>query len=173
MESKLLDEIDQIELNTNQTITASESNDTTIFVAAIVLFLSLVIVVSGYLLIYNIMYISVNHNIRFYGMLKTIGTTSRQIRKIVRTQALRISVYGIPIGILLGIAVSFAGMPFVVKRFRPLFIQRCRQPFHSIPDLHRNDYICRSYHSHQLPKAGEICRKYYTCGGIELYRNKR
>lgn len=117
MESKLLDEIDQIELNTNQTITASESNDTTIFVAAIVLFLSLVIVVSGYLLIYNIMYISVNHNIRFYGMLKTIGTTSRQIRKIVRTQALRISVYGIPIGILLGVAVSFAGMPFVVKTF--------------------------------------------------------
>ena len=50
-------------------------------------------------------------------MLKTIGTTSKQIRKIVRTQALRISVYGIPIGILLGVAVSFAGMPFVVKTF--------------------------------------------------------
>ena len=117
MERKLLDEIDKITLNTDQTITASESSDTTIFIAAFVLFLSLIIVVSGYLLIYNIMYISVNHNIRFYGMLKTIGTTSKQIRKIVRTQALRISVYGIPIGILLGVAVSFAGMPFVVKTF--------------------------------------------------------
>lgn len=103
MERKLLDEIDKITLNTDQTITASESSDTTIFIAAFVLFLSLIIVVSGYLLIYNIMYISVNHNIRFYGMLKTIGTTSRQIRKIVRTQALRISVYGIPIGILWGL----------------------------------------------------------------------
>ena len=70
MERKLLDEIDKITLNTDQTITASESSDTTIFIAAFVLFLSLIIVVSGYLLIYNIMYISVNHNIRFYGMLR-------------------------------------------------------------------------------------------------------
>lgn len=117
MENRLFDEIDKIRLNENQTITGSESNDTTIFVSAAVLFISLVVMASGYLLIYNIMYISVNHNIRFYGMLKTIGTTSRQIRKIVRTQALKISVYGIPAGIVLGFVVSFAVMPFAVKTF--------------------------------------------------------
>ena len=46
-----------------------------------------VILVSGYLIIYNIFYINVFHDIRRYGLLKTIGTTGKQLRKIVRRQA--------------------------------------------------------------------------------------
>lgn len=42
-----------------------------------------VIFIAGYLLIYNVFYISIAQDIRFYGMLKTLGTTARQIRKIV------------------------------------------------------------------------------------------
>lgn len=38
--------------------------------------LALFIVLSGYLLISNVMYISVARDIRFYGMLKTIGASS-------------------------------------------------------------------------------------------------
>ena len=41
-----------------------------------------VILVTGYLIIYNIFQISVISDIRFYGLLKTIGTTKRQIRLI-------------------------------------------------------------------------------------------
>ncbi len=40
-----------------------------------------VIFIAGYLLIYNVFYISIAQDIRFYGMLKTLGTTARQIRK--------------------------------------------------------------------------------------------
>lgn len=47
----------------------------------------MIIVFSGYLLIYNVMYISVTKDIRFYGMLKTIGTAPKQIKKIVKMQA--------------------------------------------------------------------------------------
>ena len=61
-----------------------------------------VIFIAGYLLIYNVFYISIAQDIRFYGMLKTLGTTARQIRKIVYRKAIKLSLMGIPIGLLLG-----------------------------------------------------------------------
>ena len=54
---------------------------------AIAAFLLLVIF-TGYLIIYNIFQISVAGDIRFYGLLKTIGTTPRQLKRIIRQQAL-------------------------------------------------------------------------------------
>ena len=73
--------------------------------------LALFIVLSGYLLISNVMYISVARDIRFYGMLKTIGASSRQIKRLVRLQALRLSLIGVPAGLLLGAAASFGIVP--------------------------------------------------------------
>ncbi len=49
----------------------------------------LLILLTGYLIIYNIFQISVIRDIRYYGLLKTVGATGRQIRQIVRRQALR------------------------------------------------------------------------------------
>ncbi len=83
-------------------------------VAVIVIFVCFIIVISGYLLIYNIMYISVNRDIRFYGLLKTIGATPEQIRKIVKRQAFRLSWVGIPLGILLGTLISFVAVPYAM-----------------------------------------------------------
>ena len=54
--------------------------------AAIAAFLLLVIF-TGYLIIYNIFQISVTGDIRFYGLLKTIGTTPRQLKRMIRQQA--------------------------------------------------------------------------------------
>lgn len=62
----------------------------------------LLILLSGYLIIYNVFYISVSQDIRFYGLLKTIGTTGRQLKKIVRKQAFLLCVFGIPLGLVLG-----------------------------------------------------------------------
>lgn len=50
--------------------------------------LLLLIILSGYLIIYNIFYISVVKDTRFYGLLKTIGTTSKQLRKLIIKQAI-------------------------------------------------------------------------------------
>ena len=71
-------------------------------VAAIIVGVLLLILLTGYLIIYNVFQISVAGDIRFYGLLKTIGTTPRQLRRIIRTQALLLSVIGIPVGLLLG-----------------------------------------------------------------------
>lgn len=60
------------------------------------------IMLTGYLIIYNIFQIAVINDIKFYGMLKTIGTTNKQIRKIILKQALKLCIIGIPVGLLLG-----------------------------------------------------------------------
>ena len=74
-----------------------------------------VIFIAGYLLIYNVFYISIAQDIRFYGMLKTLGTTARQIRKIVYKKAIKLSLMGIPIGLLLGWPIGRLLLPAIVN----------------------------------------------------------
>ena len=74
-----------------------------------------VIFIAGYLLIYNVFYISIAQDIRFYGMLKTLGTTARQIRKIVYKKAIKLSLVGIPLGLLLGWPIGRLLLPFIVN----------------------------------------------------------
>lgn len=38
--------------------------------------------IAGYLIIYNIFQISVTADVQFYGKLKTLGTTTRQLKKL-------------------------------------------------------------------------------------------
>lgn len=91
-----------------------ESIDATT-VLAIIAFLTLVIF-TGYLIIYNIFQISVNGDIRYYGLLKTIGVTPRQLRRIIRQQALLLCAVGIPMGLLLGYGVGAFLTPVVMAR---------------------------------------------------------
>ncbi len=77
--------------------------------------LILFIMLSSYLLIYNVLYISVSKDVRFYGLLKTVGTTPRQIRKIVTGQAMRLTAVGVPLGLALGAVVSFVAVPFALS----------------------------------------------------------
>ncbi|MDE6951474.1 MAG: ABC transporter permease [Lachnospiraceae bacterium] len=73
------------------------------------------IIFTGYLIIYNIFQISVAGDIRHYGLLKTIGTTKKQIKKIVLIQSLFLSAVGIPIGLLLGYGAGVLLAPIVVR----------------------------------------------------------
>ncbi len=76
----------------------------------------LLFVLTGYLIIYNIFQISVLRDIRFYGLLKTIGATGRQLRTIIRRQALMLSLIGIPFGLLAGFLAGKALVPFLMER---------------------------------------------------------
>lgn len=80
-------------------------------VAAVLILIAL----TGYLVIYNIFQISVAGDIRFYGLLKTIGVTPRQLRRIIRQQALMLSAIGIPIGLLLGRIVGMCLVPLTLS----------------------------------------------------------
>lgn len=55
----------------------------------------------GYLLIYNVFEIAVTNDIRQYGLLRTVGTTSQQIKRLVNRQALYLFLMGTPLGLLL------------------------------------------------------------------------
>ena len=85
-------------------------------VVALIVGMLLLILLTGYLIIYNVFQISVAGDIRFYGLLKTIGTTSRQLRRIIRTQALILSLVGIPIGLLLGWLLGDVLTPVIVAQ---------------------------------------------------------
>ena len=91
-----------------------ESIDATTLIA-IIAFLALVIF-TGYLIIYNIFQISVTGDIRFYGLLKTIGVTPRQLKRIIRQQALFLCIVGIPVGLLLGYGVGASLTPVVMAQ---------------------------------------------------------
>ncbi len=78
--------------------------------------LLLLIIFTGYLIIYNVFRISVTNDIRFYGLLKTIGTTGKQIKRIIRIQALSLSAIGIPLGLLTGYAVGIWLTPVVLSQ---------------------------------------------------------
>lgn len=78
--------------------------------------LLLIIIFTGYLIIYNVFQISVTNDIRFYGLLKTIGTTGRQIRQILYGQAMLLSAVGIPLGLAGGYGLGIRLVPFVITQ---------------------------------------------------------
>ena len=92
----------------------SDSMDPMVVIAIAAMLL--LIIFTGYLIIYNVFQISVAGDIRFYGLLKTIGTTPRQLRRIIRLQALALSAAGIPIGLVIGWLIGGQLTPVIVAR---------------------------------------------------------
>ena len=95
----------------------NDSSEVAMITVVTIGMIGLFIVFSGYLLIYNIMHIAVTKDINFYGLIKTVGTSPKQIKKIVKGQALRLSLIGIPIGLILGAIVSFGIVPMALSSF--------------------------------------------------------
>lgn len=96
---------------------AYASSEIDIAAALMVLGVLFLICLSGYLIIYNVFYISVSNDIRFYGLLKTIGTTNRQLKQIVRRQAMLLGCIGTPIGLICGFFVGKTLLPVIMKTF--------------------------------------------------------
>ena len=85
------------------------------FTAAALALVLLIIIFTGYLIIYNVFQISVSNDIRFYGLLKTIGTTGKQLKRIVLMQAVLLSVIGIPLGLMIGYGIGALMLPMVLS----------------------------------------------------------
>ena len=107
---------DDISLNENQTFQGSISlSSSSGSLYAMVILLVFFIIGSGYLLIYNVLYISISRDTRFCGLIKTLGTTERQIKTLVKRQTLTFACIGIPIGIILAGILSFGIVPFLLE----------------------------------------------------------
>lgn len=90
---------------------AGQETATLLSLCAVAVFL----IFTGYLLIYNILYVSISRDVRFYGLLKTLGATPKQIKRVVRGQILRLCLIGIPVGIVLSLILSLGIVPFFIS----------------------------------------------------------
>ena len=78
--------------------------------------MAVVILFAAWLLIYNVLHISYGKDIRRFGLLKTLGTTGRQIRSIAYRQIFKIAVLGCLWGSVAGIAFTLTGIPALLSR---------------------------------------------------------
>ncbi len=79
------------------------------------------IVAASVILIYNAFAISVSERTRQFGLLSSLGATKKQMRKMVRFEALVLSAIGVPLGVLsgilgIGITLHFLGDLFASLR---------------------------------------------------------
>lgn len=79
-----------------------------------VLFFVALLMGSGYFLIYNIFHISISSDVRWFGMMKTIGTTKKQLKDILSIQIRRMSILGIGAGVILGYVIGCLIAPRVL-----------------------------------------------------------
>ena len=66
----------------------------------------ILVIVAGYLIINNIFKISVNEDIKLLGLLKTIGMTKPQIKKLVHLESIAASLPAIIVGDIVGISIG-------------------------------------------------------------------
>lgn len=105
---------DQIQVN-NLYIDSNNASGGTIMT---VLAVAAVLLGACALVIYNILYISIVGNVTAFGQLRTIGTTKRQVKKIVSIEGDRLALAFVPFGCLVGYVLAFladrqAFQPFV------------------------------------------------------------
>lgn len=67
-----------------------------------------IVIISTIAVIYNSFQISVVERMKEFGLLRAVGTTPKQIRKIVLREATLLSIIGIPIGLLFGVLAIYA-----------------------------------------------------------------
>lgn len=83
------------------------------FILAALLLLGIIVFV-GYLIIYNMFTISVAQDVQFFGLLRTIGASGRQIRGVVRKQAFLLAFTGLPLGLAAGYLVGRLLLPYAL-----------------------------------------------------------
>lgn len=87
------------------------------------------IFLSGCLIIYNVFYINITADIQSYGLLKTIGTTRRQLKRMIHWQAFILCILSIPFGLLAGTGISLIILPSVMNGLDISFAALSVNPF--------------------------------------------
>ena len=93
------------------------SEDGSTGVGLSIIFFGALFILCGYLLIYNIFDIGVMQDIQEFGIMKTIGMTAKQIKRLMRRQMLFLSLIGIPIGLVIGYGLGALLLPAILKNW--------------------------------------------------------
>lgn len=84
-----------------------------ISIIVLIVVVALSIVICGYLLIYNTFFVSIVNNVRYFGLLKGIGITRKQIRGIMLLEGIRM----VAPGIILGGGSGYIFSSFIIPSF--------------------------------------------------------
>ncbi|MFQ7880317.1 MAG: ABC transporter permease [Blautia producta] len=110
------------------------------------------------IVIYSIFYISVASSIRNYGQLRTIGTTKRQIKKMVYREGKLLAAIAIPIGLVIGNVIGYFLIPVRLVLADYFMCDGRGWPFCI--------YYCDDCHSYSCKKScGSI-----SAGSIAIFR---
>lgn len=105
--------LEDLEFQTNMAYTAEIQYS--IFMENLPMYAGMVLVfLAGYLIIFNVFQISVASDIQFYGKLKTLGMTKKQIKKLIFGQGNRLSLIGIPVGLIVGYLLGIVLVPLLI-----------------------------------------------------------
>lgn len=81
----------------------------------IALCIGLVVLFAGVIVIYSIFYISIINRIQYFGQLRTIGTTGKQIERIVKREGTLLFGMGAPLGLVMtSFSLAISGIIFMV-----------------------------------------------------------
>ena len=104
---KNLDQItEQLGLTEQQLVRVLSGRQMSLRDAALALAVILFFMADGFLIIYNINSISVTRDVQFYGLLKTIGISPRQLKRVIYYRMGRVLMLALLAGLLLGCAVT-------------------------------------------------------------------
>lgn len=112
---KVLQDCGLTELVFDTNLVYSAEVQSSIFAENLPMYGGMVLVfLAGYLIIFNVFQISVAADIQFYGQLKTLGMTKKQIRKLIYGQGNRLCLIGIPLGVAAGYLLGILLVPALI-----------------------------------------------------------
>ncbi len=97
---------EQIGLTEQQSVKVLTGRQISVRDLAVALAVILFFMIDGFLIIYNINSISVAKDIQFYGLLKTIGISPRQLKRVIFYRMRRVLLLSLPAGLLLGCVMT-------------------------------------------------------------------
>lgn len=105
--------LSDLEFDTN--LAYAKETQWSIFTETLPMYSGMVLVfLAGYLIIFNVFQISIASDIQFYGKLKTLGMERKQLKKLIYGQSSRLSLLGIPVGLILGYIFGILLIPALI-----------------------------------------------------------
>ncbi len=102
--------------NTDNIMIVKDTNNNGGYIGIVLaIVICVVICLCGYLCIYNIMSIALIKDIHFWGNLKAIGTSGKQLRYIADYETCYFVFRSLPIGLLIGAALTSGFVPFILR----------------------------------------------------------
>lgn len=99
--------VDERAISTNKNLIVTKYSPTSEVLIPCI-FICLIVVIFAAVVIYNIFQIGIARKIQEYGKIKAIGATKKQMKKIIVTEGMLLSIFAIPIGLVVGyFATSF------------------------------------------------------------------